>query len=355
MRILIREDIFYKNTLILEKLEYAAGVLPIAKTTGRILIQKRAPNISHGNTWATFGGKPDANETPEQTARREFKEESGYDGPIYKMAPSFLYKRKGGFKFYNNLILVPKEFKVKTINKKTVDGEIEVVDAKWVSLDELKQMNKLHFGLKSLLKHSEGQIKRYIKNNCKSLVKEQEEEDEKEDISIFSDQLIGKKFNSVSDIWKFVRKLLSNHERKYGIRPNNNFYDYFEIGKDENNAYYIKVNEVDVLKPDEWGKIDIIEPKPGLLRQTAESNYSGDYKIIGPKLVKIGDYIDSFEYLNHSERIIKLGGTIIKNRRFEPIIVNPKEKYVIEGQHRIRALKMKGFTTVLAYLIEEIE
>lgn len=162
MKIILNENIF-----LLERLEYAAGVLPIAKTTGRILIHKRAPQLPNGDTWVTFGGKPDPNETPKQTARREFREESGYDGPIYKMQSAHLYKRKSGFKFYNNLILLPYEFKVKTINKKTIDGEIEVADAKWVTLDELKNMKGLHFGLKDLLKNSEEQIRNYIKKYCK--------------------------------------------------------------------------------------------------------------------------------------------------------------------------------------------
>lgn len=149
--------------LLYEKLEYAAGVLPIAKSTGRILIHKRGHDIPHGGTWATFGGKPDPNETPKQTARREFREESGYKGTISKMVPIHIYKRKNGFKFYNNLILVPNEFKVTMIDKETVDGEVEVIDAKWITLDELKKMKDLHFGVKDLIKHSEQDIRNYIK------------------------------------------------------------------------------------------------------------------------------------------------------------------------------------------------
>lgn len=165
MKILITENQI--KEILLEKLEYAAGVLPIARTTGRILVHKRSHDIPHGGTWATFGGKPDPNETPKQTARREFREESGYRGPIHKMETTHIYKRKTGFKFYNNLILVPNEFKVTMINKKTVDGEVEVIDAKWVTLDQLKKMKDLHFGVKDLLKHSEQQIKNYIKKYTK--------------------------------------------------------------------------------------------------------------------------------------------------------------------------------------------
>lgn len=161
MKIIITEQQI--KHLLYEKLEYAAGVLPIARSTGRILIHKRGYDIPHGGTWATFGGKPDPNETPKQTARREFREESGYEGPILKMKASHVYKRKNGFRFYNNLILVANEFKVTMIGKETVDGEVEVIDAKWVTLDELKKMKDLHFGLEDLIKNSEEQIRNYIK------------------------------------------------------------------------------------------------------------------------------------------------------------------------------------------------
>lgn len=44
---------------------------------GRLLFMKRTESADHGRTWATPGGSIDAGETPEQAARREFREETG--------------------------------------------------------------------------------------------------------------------------------------------------------------------------------------------------------------------------------------------------------------------------------------
>lgn len=60
----------------------AAGICFIAPD-GRVLLMKRAEK-PHVGTWAYPGGKIEAGETPEQAARREVREECGYDytGPL---------------------------------------------------------------------------------------------------------------------------------------------------------------------------------------------------------------------------------------------------------------------------------
>jgi ADP-ribose pyrophosphatase YjhB (NUDIX family) len=59
----------------------AAGICFIAG--GRVLLMRRAGN-PHKGTWAYPGGKIETDETPEQAARREVREECGYDytGPL---------------------------------------------------------------------------------------------------------------------------------------------------------------------------------------------------------------------------------------------------------------------------------
>lgn len=59
----------------------AAGILPIAPT-GRILWNQRSYNASHPNTWALWGGGAEEDESPIDTAVREFREESSYRGHI---------------------------------------------------------------------------------------------------------------------------------------------------------------------------------------------------------------------------------------------------------------------------------
>ena len=60
----------------------AAGVLPICKSTGRIMLIRRGQHQSQAGTWAAFGGKFEKGEdrNPKDTAIREFTEESGYKG-----------------------------------------------------------------------------------------------------------------------------------------------------------------------------------------------------------------------------------------------------------------------------------
>lgn len=103
----------------------------------------------------------------------------------------------------------------------------------------------------------------------------------------------------------------------------------------------------------DWNAFDIIKTPLDELHLIANSNFL-DYEIDNkPKLINISEYISSDTYFDHKERIINLSKEIIKNMEFEPIVVEPNKKYVIEGQHRIRAMKYLGFKNILAYYIIE--
>lgn len=142
----------------------SAGVLPIAKTTGRILIHKRGPKINDPNTWCNYGGGSKVGESQIKTARREFKEESGYGGYV-SLHRSYQFKKPNGFKFQNFIGIVDREFKPK-INVKTVDGVVEASDYRWLTIDELlKFRGKFHKGFEKLLKEREQQIRNIIKKH----------------------------------------------------------------------------------------------------------------------------------------------------------------------------------------------
>lgn len=57
--------------------DQGAGVLPLAKSTGRILLSLRSPYVNEPNTWGIVGGAIDKNENPKTAALRELQEELG--------------------------------------------------------------------------------------------------------------------------------------------------------------------------------------------------------------------------------------------------------------------------------------
>jgi|TARA_A100000172_G_C3039350_1_gene109816 8-oxo-dGTP pyrophosphatase MutT (NUDIX family) len=126
----------------------AAGILPIAQSTGRVLINLRSPWVMQPLTWGVIGGKLDDNEGAniENAAKREFEEETGikFTGsliPIYKFQSA-----EGNFTYQNYIGLVKKEF--------TPKKNWESADFKWISFDQIEELAPKHFGLEALLADS---------------------------------------------------------------------------------------------------------------------------------------------------------------------------------------------------------
>jgi 8-oxo-dGTP pyrophosphatase MutT (NUDIX family) len=148
--------------------DFGAAVLPLCKKTGRFLLAKRGSKITYPNQWTNFGGGSNQGETPENTARREFKEESGYKGKISKLIKSYIHK-KTGYTFHNFIGLVSTEFKPPMVNKVTVDGDIEVSDYIWATYNEIISnkfpFGTLHYGIKDMFKTDRKKIINIIKRN----------------------------------------------------------------------------------------------------------------------------------------------------------------------------------------------
>ena len=138
----------------------AAGVYLVNKE-GKILLQKRGSETNSPNVWGCFGGKADDLETPKQAALREFKEESGVNKRFKDVKLMHINKNKDGFIFYSYFAFLPEDIKVTMVGKKTVDGVIEVDDAKYFTIDELLKIN-LHPGTKYTFKRKIKQIEKYI-------------------------------------------------------------------------------------------------------------------------------------------------------------------------------------------------
>jgi 2'-5' RNA ligase/8-oxo-dGTP pyrophosphatase MutT (NUDIX family) len=131
-----------------------AGVLPVARSTGRVLVSYRSSRVNEPHTWGVFGGAIDAGEDPKRAAMREMQEELGCCRDV-DLIPGFVFTSSGGgFKYYNFLGLVDEEFKPR------LDWETE--KAVWMSWSELVALRPKHFGLEAFMKNSKPLLQRHI-------------------------------------------------------------------------------------------------------------------------------------------------------------------------------------------------
>jgi 8-oxo-dGTP pyrophosphatase MutT (NUDIX family) len=134
-----------------------AGILAIAQDTGRILLQKRSSEVQEPNTFGVVGGALKnqymQNLDFESSAKEEFLEETG--SHIQKLIPAYQYKDSSGFVYQNFIGILPQEF--------TPEINWEAEEYRWVTWDQLLQIEPKHFGLKELVFNSANLIKRYSK------------------------------------------------------------------------------------------------------------------------------------------------------------------------------------------------
>lgn len=89
----------------------AAGVLFLAKDTGRCLLQLRDSNKRHRHTWGFFGGTIENGETPIEAITRELTEEIGFVPETNKINPIDVYEsRDKNFYYYSFVSVVDHEF-----------------------------------------------------------------------------------------------------------------------------------------------------------------------------------------------------------------------------------------------------
>lgn len=135
-----------------------AGCIILALETGRILLPKRSEFVEQPHTWGVWGGAIDPNEDPAEAAQREAHEEAGAN--IHQMIPLYVFHdAKSGFRYYNFLGLVDKEF--------TPNLNWETEGYSWVNFGDWPK--PLHFGLKALLSDSASaeKINAYASNGGK--------------------------------------------------------------------------------------------------------------------------------------------------------------------------------------------
>ena len=137
--------------------DVGAGILCVSKSTKRILIALRSVYVNEPRTWGIIGGKIDDeyNENIKDGAIREFEEETGFKSYI-KLSPSYIFKTPNNtFTYHNFLGEIENEFIPKLC--------WETEKYKWVSLEELLEINPKHFGLEGLLKNDLNTLKNLLK------------------------------------------------------------------------------------------------------------------------------------------------------------------------------------------------
>ncbi len=89
----------------------AAGVVFLAKDTGRCLLQLRNSDKRFKNTWGFWGGMIEKGETPYECIQRELEEEIGFVPELKKLNPIDVYQSKDkNFYYYSFVAVVDNEF-----------------------------------------------------------------------------------------------------------------------------------------------------------------------------------------------------------------------------------------------------
>ena len=128
----------------IEKENYlGAGLIGIDPQSKQVLLGKRSKNITDPNVWAIIGGGREKGETPIDTAKREFVEETGYKGGFYDF--KLLKSQESNHPPLKYAVYVCYLDYFKPIKNN------ETEKFQWYSLDEVSSVEPAHFGLKMVL------------------------------------------------------------------------------------------------------------------------------------------------------------------------------------------------------------
>jgi mutator protein MutT len=128
----------------------AAGVVFLAKDTGRCLLQLRKAEKKFKNTWGFWGGTLEKSETPYDAIKRELSEEIGFVPELTKLNPIDVFQSPDkNFYYYSFVYVVEHEF-APILNA-------ESAGYAWVDIGWWPQ--PLHTGAKSTLVHNGGTAK----------------------------------------------------------------------------------------------------------------------------------------------------------------------------------------------------
>ena len=128
----------------------AAGVLFLAKDTGRCMLQLREGNKRFNHTWGFWGGIIESGETPYECIQRELDEEIGFVPELQKLNPIDVYQSKNkNFMYYSFVAVIEEEF-IPTLND-------ESAGYAWVNIGQWPK--PLHEGARVTLGRNKGTSK----------------------------------------------------------------------------------------------------------------------------------------------------------------------------------------------------
>ena len=126
----------------------AAGVVFLAKDTGRCFLQLRNSDKRFKHTWGFWGGILEGSETPYECIQRELEEEIGFVPELQKLNPIDVFQSKDKkFYYYSFVYVVDKEFQPPKLNG-------ESAGYAWVDIGTWPQ--PLHNGAKVTLTKNGG-------------------------------------------------------------------------------------------------------------------------------------------------------------------------------------------------------
>ncbi len=117
----------------------AGGCIFYCPATNHVLVSHRSEYVFEPDTWGTWGGKTDGDETIPEALEREIREETRYTGE-YESRLIYIYKDKG-FEYHNYLVVVPEEF--------IPELDWENQGYGWFDINKLPA--RLHFGFRKAL------------------------------------------------------------------------------------------------------------------------------------------------------------------------------------------------------------
>jgi ADP-ribose pyrophosphatase YjhB (NUDIX family) len=131
------------------------GIFMVDKIDGDILLGKRSKDYENGVVWCIFGGTFEPKDGyVKNTAKREFKEESGYEGDYFISKKPFFIHTDPTLDYYTYLGIIDKKF-IPTIDD-------EHIAWGWFSVECLDELN-LHLGFKQFVDMKREEIDDFVR------------------------------------------------------------------------------------------------------------------------------------------------------------------------------------------------